>query len=191
MSEKAGHHDTLVYRLAQMLVKLNQGERLDPQALAEEFGVALRTIQRDLNERFAYLPLEKIEGRYRLDPAFLGKLSTKDIERFASLSPARKTAANNTTMAMSDIGFAASRASTCGVPPVGSATVSAKGCCVDASSINSFAETDSAVDSGVITGSGALSMLSTSEGSGATSACLDSSRSCANSSGIASSATCA
>jgi hypothetical protein len=28
----AGSHDTLVYRLAQMLVKLNQGERLDPQA---------------------------------------------------------------------------------------------------------------------------------------------------------------
>jgi hypothetical protein len=35
----AGAHDTLVYRLAQMLVKLNQGERLDPQALADEFGV--------------------------------------------------------------------------------------------------------------------------------------------------------
>ena len=52
------HHDTLVYRLAQMLVKLNQGEKLEPQALAEEFGVHLRTIQRDLNERFAYLPLE-------------------------------------------------------------------------------------------------------------------------------------
>jgi len=65
-------HDTLVYRLAQMLVKLNQGERLDPQALAEEFGVNLRTIQRDLNERFAYLLLEKTDGRYHLDPAFLG-----------------------------------------------------------------------------------------------------------------------
>ena len=89
MNEKSGHHDTLVYRLAQMLVKLNQGEKLDPPALAEEFGVNLRTIQRDLNERFAYLPLEKIDGRYRLDPAFLGKLSTKDIERFASLAGVR------------------------------------------------------------------------------------------------------
>ena len=82
-------HDTLVYRLAQMLVKLNQGERLDPQALAEEFGVNLRTIQRDLNQRFAYLPLEKTDGRYHLDPAFLGKLSTRDIERFASLAGVR------------------------------------------------------------------------------------------------------
>ena len=87
MSDRS--HDTLVYRLAQMLVKLNQGERLDPQALAEEFGVNLRTIQRDLNERFAYLPLERTDGRYHLDPAFLGKLSTKDIERFASLAGVR------------------------------------------------------------------------------------------------------
>lgn len=37
-----------------MLVKLNQGEKLDPESLAQEFGVNLRTIQRDLNERFAH-----------------------------------------------------------------------------------------------------------------------------------------
>lgn len=80
------NHDTLVYRLSQMLVKLNQGERLDPKALADEFGVNLRTIQRDLNQRFAYLPLEKHDGCYRLNQAFLGKLSTKDIERFAGLA---------------------------------------------------------------------------------------------------------
>lgn len=84
-----GTHDTLVHRLAQMLVKLNQGERLDPQALADEFGVNLRTIQRDLNERFAYLPLDKTGGRYHLDPTFLGHLSTRDVERFASLAGIR------------------------------------------------------------------------------------------------------
>ncbi len=50
------NHDTLVFRLAQILVKLNQGEKLDPQALADEFGVNLRTIQRDLNVRFGYRP---------------------------------------------------------------------------------------------------------------------------------------
>ena len=49
------NHDTLVYRLAQILVKLNQGEKLDPQGLADEFGVNLRTVQRDLNERFSLL----------------------------------------------------------------------------------------------------------------------------------------
>lgn len=84
-----GNHDTLVYRLAQILVKLNQGEKLNPLALADEFGVNLRTIQRDLNLRFAYLPMQKTDGRYHLDPAFLGKLSTRDIERFASLAGVR------------------------------------------------------------------------------------------------------
>lgn len=84
-----GNHDTLVYRLAQILVKLNQGEKLDPSTLADEFGVNLRTIQRDLNVRFAYLPLQKTDGCYHLDPAYLGKLSTRDIERFASLAGVR------------------------------------------------------------------------------------------------------
>jgi predicted DNA-binding transcriptional regulator YafY len=82
-------HDTLVYRLAQILIKLNQGEKLDLQALADEFGVTLRTVQRDLNERFAYLPLEKSNGRYHLSQTFLGKLSTRDVERFASLAGVR------------------------------------------------------------------------------------------------------
>jgi len=85
----APHHDTLVYRLAQILIKLNQGEKLDPQALAEQFNVNLRTIQRDLNERFAYLPLERTDGLYHLHPTFLGKLSTRDVERFASLAGVR------------------------------------------------------------------------------------------------------
>ena len=83
------NHDTLVYRLAQILVKLNQGGKLNPQALADEFGVNLRTIQRDLNVRFAYLPLQKTDGYYHLDPAFLGKLSTKDVDRFAGLAGVR------------------------------------------------------------------------------------------------------
>ena len=83
------NHETLVYRLSQILIKLNQGLKLDPKTLAEEFKVNLRTIQRDLNERFAYLPLERLDGYYRLDPTFLGKLSTKDIERFAGLAGVR------------------------------------------------------------------------------------------------------
>ena len=69
-----------------ILVKLNQGEKLDPRQLANEFDVNLRTVQRDINERFSYLPLEKSDGKYFLNPAFLGKLALKDIERFASLA---------------------------------------------------------------------------------------------------------
>ncbi len=79
-------HETLVYRLTETLVKLNRGELLEPRALAEEFGVDVRTVQRDLNERFAYLDLVKEQGRYRMNSVVLGRLSTRDIERFATAS---------------------------------------------------------------------------------------------------------
>lgn len=79
-------HDTLAYRLTQMLVRLNQGDKLQPHALAQEFNVNLRTIQRDLNERFAYLPLEKTADGYQLDPGYLGKLHYRDLERFACMA---------------------------------------------------------------------------------------------------------
>jgi len=69
-----------------MLIKLNQGEKLDPKSLTQEFGVSLRTIQRDLNVRFAYLPLTKENGLYSIDPAFLGKISIQDVRRFAELA---------------------------------------------------------------------------------------------------------
>ena len=43
-------------------------------------------MQRDIHERFSYLPLEKSDGKYFLNPAFLGKLALKDVERFATLA---------------------------------------------------------------------------------------------------------
>jgi predicted DNA-binding transcriptional regulator YafY len=79
-------HDNLPHRLTQILIRLNQGEKLDPPTLAAEFNVSLRTAQRDLSERFSYLPLEKSEGAYYLDPAYLGRLQYHDIERFACLA---------------------------------------------------------------------------------------------------------
>ncbi|MEY8688918.1 MAG: helix-turn-helix transcriptional regulator [Leptothrix sp. (in: b-proteobacteria)] len=76
-------HDKLSCRLSQILLRLNQGECLRPHELAEEFGVSLRTIQRDLGHRFASLPLERSEDGYRLDPHHLGQLNYHDLERFA------------------------------------------------------------------------------------------------------------
>lgn len=81
-----GQHDTIAYRLSQILIKLNQGDHLDPADLAEEFGTHIRTIQRDLKVRMAHLPLLKTRGRYHMDPAYLGKLNFNDIERFATLA---------------------------------------------------------------------------------------------------------
>lgn len=79
-------HDLLAWRLCTILQKLNQGERLNTDQLAEEFGVHRRTIQRDLLERFAFLPLEKINGLFALSPAYLGRITIRDVECFAGLA---------------------------------------------------------------------------------------------------------
>lgn len=79
-------HDTLALRLTAILRKLNDGEKLAPQALAEEFNVGIRTIQRDLTERLAFLDLEKANGTYNLPARNLGKLNFADLQRFASLA---------------------------------------------------------------------------------------------------------
>lgn len=89
MSNEPVEHDKLAFRLTRILVKLNDGESLDPQSLADEFGVHHRTIQRDLNTRFASLALKRVGGFYRLDTIKLGKLSLQDIERFANLAGVR------------------------------------------------------------------------------------------------------
>ncbi len=82
----ANPHEKVSVRLAEILIKLNRGEKLDPHQLAEEFGVTVRTIQRDLLERLAYLPFSKDHHYFVLEPYYLGKLSTADIQRFASLA---------------------------------------------------------------------------------------------------------
>lgn len=89
MSNENRDHDRLAARLTHILIKLNQGEELDPALLAAEFSVHRRTILRDLNERFAYLPLEKNNGRYKIAPAYLGRITFRDIERFAELAGLR------------------------------------------------------------------------------------------------------
>lgn len=86
MSKELAEHDKLAFRLTRILVKLNNGEKLNPLALAEQFGVHLRTTQRDLNTRFASLNLKRVGGCYQINPAHLGKISLEDIERFANLT---------------------------------------------------------------------------------------------------------
>lgn len=86
MAYSRTNRDTIAYRLAELLRRLNEGHRLDPQTLTQEFGVNLRTIQRDLNERLAFLELDKSEGLYRISGLRLGLLTTSDVERFASIA---------------------------------------------------------------------------------------------------------
>lgn len=82
-------HDKLAQRLAMILERLNEGACVRIEELAEEFGVSTKTIQRDLFERFAFLPLKKEDECYKLEEYYLGKLSFKDIQNFALLSGVR------------------------------------------------------------------------------------------------------
>lgn len=86
MPKNPEEKDALAYRLTEILRRLNEGEKLAPRALAEDFRVDRRTVQRDLNERFAFLELEKKDGRYSVNRLRLGTLSLKDVQRFAGLA---------------------------------------------------------------------------------------------------------
>lgn len=79
-------HDTLSIRLADILLKLNNGQKLSLSQLAQEYKVSIRTIQRDLSERLGVLPIQQNNGLYFLEPFYLGKLSLKDIKNFAILA---------------------------------------------------------------------------------------------------------
>lgn len=74
-------HDTLAQRLGIILTKLNSGQHLSISSLAEEFNVSERTIQRDLNVRLAYLPLQREGQHYSLDPTYFGRSNTSALFR--------------------------------------------------------------------------------------------------------------
>jgi predicted DNA-binding transcriptional regulator YafY len=78
-------HDTLALRLAAMLLKLNQGQALSRQDLADEFGVTERTVYRDLN-RLGRAIDRRPDGLYEVAPAYRGKFQTKDLEFLARLA---------------------------------------------------------------------------------------------------------
>jgi len=82
----AKSHDTIATRLALILNKLNSGEHLSIEELADEFSVTTRTIQRDLNERLSFLPFKIENGFYGLEEYCLGKLNFQDMRTFATLS---------------------------------------------------------------------------------------------------------
>lgn len=77
----------LAQRFSEILYQLNQGKRLDTQVLAVHFGVNLRTIQRDFNERLYFLEWEEQGPRYyKLHLQKLGVLTEEDIQRFATFA---------------------------------------------------------------------------------------------------------
>lgn len=71
-------------RFVEILFILNEGERVDLQKMAEKFGMSLRTLQRDFNERLDFLDWEEKGPRYyKINRTKSGLLNQQDIERFA------------------------------------------------------------------------------------------------------------
>lgn len=79
-------YDKTAIRLASILFKLNQGEKLNKKQLAEEFNVHIRTISRDLDERLSFLPFTITDNTYSLRSSYLGKFNVEDINRFAKFA---------------------------------------------------------------------------------------------------------
>ncbi|WP_336141714.1 helix-turn-helix transcriptional regulator [Acinetobacter sp. 102] len=83
-------NETLANRLIDILTRLNSGEKLTINMLAEIYDAHPKTIRRDLVRlESCNLPIQK-EGKYfYLDPTYLGKLKLKDIQSFARISGIR------------------------------------------------------------------------------------------------------
>ena len=96
-------HDTIAFRLTEILLRLNAGQALEPQQLAKEFNVHERTIRRDLNERFGFIGLEKKGDTYTLPRTRLGTFSLQDVQRFASLAGLQGMAPRLSTEFLKDI----------------------------------------------------------------------------------------
>ena len=74
-------HDTLGMRLGIILTELFSVRAVKIDTLAVEFNVSERTIQRDLNERLMYLPINHNAGRYALDAEFLSGLTNNRVKQ--------------------------------------------------------------------------------------------------------------
>ena len=83
-------NETLANRLIDILTRLNSGEKLSINRLAECYDSHPKTIRRDLVRlESCNLPIQK-EGKYfYLDSTYLGKLKLKDIQSFARISGIR------------------------------------------------------------------------------------------------------
>lgn len=80
-------NETLANRLAMILTKFNDGQRVTVNQLAEEFSTHPKTIRRDIERlRMCNFRIEDDDKEFFLDPKYLGKLTVKDIHSFARIS---------------------------------------------------------------------------------------------------------
>ena len=80
-------HERLAYRLSDIIIRLNNGERLNIESLAQDYQVCIRTLKRDFQERLATLDFS-VSGPvfYQLSPSRVGYLNLTEIRRFANFA---------------------------------------------------------------------------------------------------------
>jgi predicted DNA-binding transcriptional regulator YafY len=88
MERQASSHERLAERLASILIKLNNGQKLNAKLLAQEFSVSTRTIVRDFDRLSLHLPLvhDQQSKQYYLKQHDSGRIRAQDVQSFAELS---------------------------------------------------------------------------------------------------------
>lgn len=84
--ERNARSEKLAWRIAHIIARLHQGDTLDKRQLAEEFGVDVRTIDRDLGERLRGIIERNAEGRWQLSAAARGTVPASYLEGYAQLT---------------------------------------------------------------------------------------------------------
>lgn len=69
-------YDKILTRLTNILSRLNDGEALSVKALADEFNVSTKTIQRDFNERLIAFPIFQENKKWQMQEGFKLEKST-------------------------------------------------------------------------------------------------------------------
>ena len=76
----------LAQRLAHIIARLHQGDAIDKHQLAHEFGVNIRTIDRDLGKRLEGIAERTAAGHWQLTPTARSTIPTNYLHRYAQLS---------------------------------------------------------------------------------------------------------
>ena len=80
-------HERLAYRLSDIIIRLNNGERLDIFELADIYKVSIRTLKRDFQDRLTALDFSEAGPQfYCLNAKKIGYLDITDIKRFANFA---------------------------------------------------------------------------------------------------------
>ena len=79
--------EKLAWRLSQILARLHQGDVIDKEKLAQEFGVHVRTIERDLSERLkGIVEPAPTGGHWQLTPTARSTIPVRHLHGYARMA---------------------------------------------------------------------------------------------------------